>query len=163
MVTNELIYKDGTYSIDFDDLEEKASDPKAKIFLLCSPHNPVGRVWTREELIRMGEICLKNQVMVISDEIHCDFIFEGHQHISFASINEAFLQNSVTCLAPSKTFNLAGVKVANIIAADIKMRRKIDKALKVNEVCEISPFAVDAVIAAYNEGEEWLEALKKYL
>jgi cystathionine beta-lyase len=163
MVTNELIYKNGVYSIDFDDLEEKASNPKAKIFLLCSPHNPVGKVWTSEELIRMGEICLKNRVMVISDEIHCDFIFEGRQHIPFASISEAFLKNSVTCLAPGKTFNLAGVKVANIIAADIEVRRKIDKALNVNEVCEISPFAVDAVIAAYNEGEEWLEALKRYL
>ena len=163
MVVNELIYKGGKYSIDFDDLEKKASDPKTKIFLLCSPHNPVGRVWTREELIRIGEICLKHNVLVISDEIHCDFVYDGHQHIPFASISEAFLQNSVTCLAPSKTFNLAGIKVANIIAADTEIRRKIDKALNINEVCEISPFAVDAVIAAYNESEEWLEELKKYL
>ena len=163
MVANELIYKEGTYSIDFDDLEEKASDPKAKIFLLCSPHNPVGRVWTKEELTRMGEICLKNQVIILSDEIHCDFIYGDHQHIPFASMNEAFLQNSVTCVAPSKTFNLAGLKVANIITADNILRQKIDKLLNVNEVCEISPFAVEAVIAAYNEGEEWLEELKKYL
>jgi cystathionine beta-lyase len=163
MIANELIYKDGAYTIDFDDLEEKMSDPKAKIFLLCSPHNPVGRVWTRDELVRMGELCLKHQVVVISDEIHCDFIFSGHQHIPFASISEAFLQNSVTCIAPSKTFNLAGIKVANIIAADKEIRQKIDKAININEVCEISPFAVDAVIAAYNEGEEWLEELKKYL
>ena len=163
MAANELIYKDGTYSIDFDDLEKKASDPKAKIFLLCSPHNPVGRVWTKEELIRMGEICLRNQVIVLSDEIHCDFIYGDHRHIPFASINEDFLQNSVTCIAPSKTFNLAGLKVANIIAADNTIRQKIDKALNVNEVCEISPFAVEAVIAAYNEGEVWLEELKKYL
>jgi cystathionine beta-lyase len=163
MVTNELIYKEGTYTIDFDDLEEKASDPKAKLFLLCSPHNPVGRVWTREELIRMGEICLKHQVVVISDEIHCDFIYKGHQHIPFASVSEVFLQNSVTCLAPSKTFNLAGIKVANIIAADKELRRRIDRALTINEICDISPFAVDGVIAAYNESEDWLEELISYL
>ena len=162
-VANELIYKDGVYSIDFDDFEKKASDPKAKVFLLCNPHNPAGRVWTREELTRLGEICLKNQLIVISDEIHCDFVYAGHQHIPFASISEAFLQNSVTCTAPSKTFNLAGIKVANIIAADKIIRQKIDKALNVNEICEISPFAVDAVIAAYNESEDWLEELKNYL
>lgn len=163
LVSNELVYKNGVYSIDFEDLEKKAADPKAKVFLLCNPHNPVGRVWTKDELIRTGEICLKHQLIVISDEIHCDFIFGKHQHIPFASVSETFLQNSVTCTAPSKTFNLAGVKVANIIAADPKIRQNIHKALNVNEVCEISPFAVDAVIAAYNEGEEWLEELKTYL
>ncbi len=163
MVANELIYKDGSYGIDFDDLEKKASDPKAKVLLLCSPHNPVGRVWTKEELIRIGEICLRNQVVVISDEIHCDLVYTGHKHIPLASISEELLRNSVTCTAPSKTFNLAGIQVANIIAADEEIRRKIDKELNVNEVCEINVFAVEAVMAAYNEGEEWLEELKQYL
>ena len=163
MSANELIYKDGVYSIDFDNLETKASDPKAKVLLLCSPHNPVGRVWTKEELIRIGDICLRNQVVVLSDEIHCDLVFSRHPHIPFASINEKFLQNSVTCTSPSKTFNMAGLQVANIIAADESIRQKIDKSLNINEVCDINAFAADAMIAAYNEGEEWLEALKEYL
>ena len=163
MVANELIYKDGTYGIDFEDLEKKASDPNAKVLLLCNPHNPVGRVWTKEELIRIGEICLRNQVIIVSDEIHCDLVYDGHTHIPFASVSEAFLQHSITCTAPSKTFNLAGIQVANIIAADDDIRRKIDKVLNINEVCEINAFAVEAVMAAYNEGEEWLEALKIYL
>lgn len=163
MLANPLLYRDAVYSIDFDDLERKASDPKAALMLLCSPHNPVGRVWTREELTRIGEICLRNNVIVVSDEIHCDLVYEGHTHIPFASISPDFLQNSVTCTAPSKTFNLAGIQVANIIAADPEMRRKIDKALNINEVCEINAFAVEALIAAYNEGEDWLEELKIYL
>lgn len=163
MVSNDLRYQDGTYRINFEDLEKKASDPEVKLFLLCNPHNPAGRVWTKEELIRIGEICLKNNIIVVSDEIHCDLVYPGHQHIPFASISRDFLYNSVTCTSPSKTFNLAGVQVANIFAADEKIRKKIDQALNVNEVCEINVFAVDALIAAYNEGEEWLDELKQYL
>lgn len=163
MVANELIYKNGSYTIDLDDLEKKAADPQAKILLLCSPHNPAGRVWTYEELKQVGEICLRNDVIVVSDEIHCDLVYPGHTHIPFASISEDFLKKSVTCTAPSKTFNLAGVQVANIIAADEDMRRRIDKALNINEVCEINAFAVEALIAAYTQGEEWLGELKQYL
>jgi len=163
IVANQLVYKDGRYGIDFDDLAEKASDPRAKLLLLCTPHNPVGRVWSREELTRIGKICIENDVTVVSDEIHCDFIFPGRRHIPFVSISDEFLSRSVTCTAPSKTFNLAGLKVANIHAADETIRKKINKALNINEVCEISPFAVDALIAAYNEGEEWLEELNEYL
>jgi cystathionine beta-lyase len=163
IIANQLIYKDGTYTIDFDDLEEKTFDPRTKLFLLCSPHNPAGRVWSREELEKTGKICLKNNVTVVSDEIHCDFVYAGRRHIPFASINSDFLRYSGTCTAPSKTFNLAGLKVANIHAADEIIRKKIDKSLKINEVCEISPFAVDALIAAYNEGEAWLEELNEYL
>ena len=163
LVNNELIYKNGRYSIDFEDLEQKASDPRVKVMLLCSPHNPVGRVWTLDELEKIGEICLRNNVIVVSDEIHCDLVYNEHTHIPFASINEEFLQNSVTCTAPSKTFNLAGIQVANIIAADENIKKKIDKALNVNEVCEINAFAVEALIAAYNEGGDWLDELKVYL
>lgn len=162
-IENELVYRNGVYSIDFDDLERKAADPKVKLMLLCNPHNPVGRVWTKEELTRIGEICLRNNVIVISDEIHCDLVHPGYKHIPFASISNEFLQNSVTCIAPSKTFNLAGIQVANIVAADEKIKKKIDKALNVNEVCEINAFAVEALIAAYNEGEDWVDELKKYL
>lgn len=163
MVSNDLLYRDGKYAIDFDDLEAKAADPAAKLLLLCNPHNPVGRVWTRQELERIGEICFRHGVTVVSDEIHCDLVYPGHRHIPFASLGEAFRQHSVTCTAPSKTFNLAGIQVANIIAADETLRRKIDKALNINEVCEINCFAVEALIAAYNEGGEWLDALKTYL
>ena len=163
VVSNDLVYENGTYRIHFDDLEEKASDPQAKLLLLCNPHNPVGRVWTREELIRTGEICLRNQVTVVSDEIHCDLVYRGHTHIPFASLGEAFASHSASCTSPSKTFNLAGLQVANILAVDETMRSKIDKALNVNEVCEINAFAVEALIAAYNGGEEWLEELKSYV
>ncbi|MDR1886480.1 MAG: pyridoxal phosphate-dependent aminotransferase [Prevotellaceae bacterium] len=163
IVSNDLIYKDGRYTVDFDDLATKASDPEAKLLLLCNPHNPAGRVWSREELSKIGDICLRNSITVVSDEIHCDLVYAGHTHVPFASVNDDFLYNSVTCTAPSKTFNLAGIQVANIISADEDKRKKIDKALNVNEVCEINVFAVEALIAAYTEGEEWLEALKLYL
>lgn len=162
-ISNNLVYRDGKYSIDFADLEVKAADPNAKLLLLCSPHNPAGRVWTRRELQRIGEICLRHNVTVVSDEIHCDLVYSGHMHIPFASLGEAYLRNSVTCTAPSKTFNLAGIQVANIIACDEDVRGRIDKALNINEVCEINCFAVEALIAAYNEGAGWLEDLKIYL
>lgn len=163
VVQNNLVYRDGKYSIDFEALEKQAANPLAKVFLLCNPHNPVGRVWSKEELIRMGDICFKHGVTVISDEIHCDLIHAGHKHISFASINQTFLENSVTCISPSKSFNLAGLQVANIVTAKAELRNKIDTALKVSELYELNPFAVEGLIAAYNEGEEWLEALNKYL
>ncbi|MDR1974850.1 MAG: pyridoxal phosphate-dependent aminotransferase [Bacteroidales bacterium] len=163
VISNDLIYQNSTYTIDFDDLEKKTADDKVKLLLFCNPHNPVGRVWTREELTRVGEICRKNNVIIVSDEIHCDLVYGGHKHIPFGSVNEDFLHNSVTCISPSKTFNLAGLQVANILATDTEIRKKIDKALNINEVCEINAFAIEALIAAYNEGEEWLEELKKYL
>ena len=162
-LSNDLIYQNGVYRIDFDDLETKASDPAAKLLLLCSPHNPAGRVWTVEELTKIGEICIRNGVFVVSDEIHCDLVYPGFTHTPFASIREEFTECSATCTAPSKTFNTAGIQAANIFAADIEIYKKIDKALNINEVCEINAFAVEAMIAAYNEGEEWLDALIPYL
>ena len=163
MSANNLIYRDGRYSIDFDDLEAKAADPKTKILLLCNPHNPVGRVWTPEELRHIGDICLRNGVFVVADEIHCELTYEGHDYTPFASLSEHFQQNSVTCVSPSKAFNLAGLQIANIIAADEEVRRRIDRAININEVCDVNPFGVIATIAAYNEGETWLDALRKYL
>ena len=160
---NYLVYRDGRYTIDFDDLETKAADPKAKILLLCNPHNPVGRVWTPEELWRIGDICLHNGVFVVADEIHCELVYEGHDYTPFASLSERFRQNSVTCVSPSKAFNLAGLQIANIIAADEGVRRRIDRAININEVCDVNPFGVIATIAAYNEGGAWLDALRKYL
>jgi cystathionine beta-lyase len=163
IVTNDLIYAGGTYTMDFTDLEKKAADPRAKLLLLCSPHNPVGRVWRRDELLRLGEICLNNDIWIVSDEIHSDLVYPGHTHIPFASLSRANLRRSITCSSPGKTFNLAGLQVANILASDESIRRRIDRALNINEVCEINAFAVEALIAAYNEGEAWLEALKAYL
>ena len=163
LAANQLIYKDGVYSVDFDDFEKKAADPKTKLLLLCNPHNPVGRVWTHEELTRIGTICLDNDVIVVSDEIHCDLVYPEYRHLPFVSLNEDFLRRSVTCTAPSKTFNIAGLQCANIHASDETIRKKIDEALNINEVCDINSFAVEALMAAYNHGEEWLDEMKKYL
>ena len=164
-VSNNLIYSNGTYSIDFEDLNTKTADPLVKLLLLCNPHNPVGRVWTKEELEKIGEICFRNNVHIVSDEIHCDFVYQHHTHIPFASLGQQFLENSITCTAPSKTFNLAGLQVANIIVHNPDLRKKIDKAININEICDISPFAVEGLIAAYTnpDSEHWLNELKVYL
>lgn len=163
VVSSPLVYMNETYRVNFEDLERKAADPKVKLLLLCNPHNPSGRVWTRQELTRIGEICLRNDVIVVADEIHCELVYPGHTYTPFASISDAFLMNSVTCTSPSKAFNLAGLQIANIIAADEYMRMKIDKAININEVCDVNPFGVEALVAAYNQSEEWLEELKHYL
>lgn len=163
MVDNPLIYTNRTYHIDFTNLERLTADPNIKLMLLCNPHNPAGRVWTREELTRLGEICLRNNVIVVADEIHCELVYPGHTYTPFASISKTFLMNSVTCTSPSKAFNLAGLQIANIISADEEVRMKIDKAININEVCDVNPFGVEALMAAYNNGEEWLEELKHYL
>ena len=163
VVANPLIYADGTYRIDFEDLERKVADPGVKLLLLCNPHNPAGRVWTREELCRIGEICLRNNVTVLSDEIHCELVFSGHTYTPYASVSEEHLWNSVTCVSPSKSFNIAGLQIASIIARDETVRQRIDRAININEVCDVNPFGVAATIAAYNEGEEWLNQLVDYL
>ena len=163
MIANPLIYRNGTYQIDFADLEQKAADPSVKVLLLCNPHNPAGRVWTKQELTRIGDICIRNNVWVVADEIHCELVFPGHTYIPFASISQEFLMHSVTCTSPSKAFNLAGLQIANIISANTDIRMKIDKAININEVCDVNPFGVEALMAAYTDGEEWLEELKQYL
>ena len=152
-----------SYQMDLDDLEAKAADPRAKILLLCNPHNPIGRVWTPAELTRLGEICLRHGVTVLSDEIHGELTLPGYAYTPFASLSEAFQQHSVTCVSPSKTFNIAGLQIANIIAWDETVRAKIDRAININEVCDVNPFGVLATIAAYNEGEEWLSQLREYI
>lgn len=162
-VESELLYDGRTYKIDFDDLERKAADPRVKLLLFCNPHNPAGRVWTRREMTRVGEICLRNGVIVVSDEIHCELVFPGHRYTPFASISEEFLANSVTCISPSKAFNIAGLQIANIVCADAGRRRRIDRAINDNEVCDVNPFGVIATEAAYREGAGWLEALLEYL
>ena len=163
ILENPLVRKDDTYVIDFEDLERKAADSSARILLLCNPHNPVGRAWTREELVRIGEICLRHGLTVISDEIHCEFVYPGYKYTPFASVSEEFRRNSVVCVSPSKAFNIAGLHIANIVAPDADTRARIDKAININEVCDVSPFGPIATMAAYNEGEDWLAALLDYL
>ena len=158
-----LLRTGNTYRMDFDDLERKAADPAVKLMLLCNPHNPAGRVWTREELTRLGEICLRHDVTVVADEIHCELVFPEYTYTPFASISEEFQRRSVACVSPSKAFNIAGLQIANIVAADDGMRERIDRAININEVCDVNPFGVEATIAAYNEGEEWLTQLIGYL
>lgn len=158
-----LVYEDSTYHIDFDDFERRCAQPDVKLFLLCNPHNPAGRVWTREELTLLGDICLRHNVFVVADEIHCDITMPGRRYTPFASLSDDFLRHSATCNAPTKTFNIAGLQIANIIAADPNIRARIDKAININEVCDVNPFGVAALEAAYNDSEEWLEELLQYL
>lgn len=163
IVSNPLRRTAGTYEMDFDALERCAADPRAKVMLLCNPHNPAGRVWTPDELTRLGNICLRNGVTVVADEIHCELVYQGFKYTPFASLSDAFLHRSVTCVSPSKAFNIAGLQIANIVAFDNDLRSRIDKAININEVCDVNPFGVAATIAAYNEGEEWLNQLVDYL
>ena len=149
--------------MDYGDLERKMADPSVKVLLLCNPHNPAGRVWTREELERLGNICLKHGVWLVSDEIHCELVMPGHEYVPVGTLSEELARRSVVCISPSKSFNMAGLQIANIVAPDEEVRRKIDKAININEVCDVNPFGVIATVAAYNEGEEWLSQLLDYL
>lgn len=162
-IENELVYHDNTYTIDFEDLERKASDPSTKVMILCNPHNPAGRVWRREELQRIGDICIRHHVFVIADEIHCELVMPGSEYIPFASISIEFEQNSATCTSPSKSFNIAGLQIANITISDDTTRRRINRAIEINEVSHVNSFGVEALIAAYNESEDWLSQLNTYI
>lgn len=162
-IENHLIYENGSYKIDFDDLELKASDPKAKMLLLCSPHNPIGRVWTQQELEKIASICSKHHVMVVSDEIHADLVYKDHRHIPFLSVAENYDLLSITCGSPCKTFNLSNLSVAYVISKDLEVKKQIAKILSVQETYTINPFAVEALIAAYSHGRNWMEELKEYL
>ena len=158
--TNPLRLANGAYSMDFEDLEKKAEHPRTTAIILCSPHNPVGRVWTLEELTRLGQICLENDVLVISDELHCDLVFPGFKHIPFAGISDDFAQCSITCIAPSKTFNLAGLQTSTLIIPNKRLRNQF---LKGSIFKRPNPFGIVALEAAYTHGEEWLEQLMDYL
>ncbi len=148
-----------TYEIDFDELEAAAARPETKLLLLCNPQNPTGRVWTREELQRVRDICHRNGVRVLSDEIHCELIRSGYEYIPYATIDP----DAIVCCSPSKAFNTAGLQTANIICPDMETKALIDRAINDNEVCDINPFGVVALEAAYNHGGEWLDALNAYL
>lgn len=148
-----------TYQMDFDDIERLASDPSNKLLLLCNPHNPSGRLWSRDELERLAEICHRHGVRVVSDEIHCELTMPGTGYTPYALVNP----DAVVCSSPSKAFNTAGLQIANIIAPDSRVRALVDKAININEVCDVNPFGVTALMTAYNEGEQWLDALRDYL
>lgn len=160
-LVNELVYRDGRYGIDFEDFEEKAK--QAGMFILCNPHNPVGRVWSRDELVRMGEICLRHGLVIVSDEIHQDFIYEGHKHLVFAGLDARFADATLTCTAPSKTFNLAGLQLANIFTRNRAMRDAFDKEYASAGLSQPPLMGLAACRAAYENGAAWLDELIAYL
>lgn len=160
---NPLRREGDSYVIDFDDFERRCSDEKTTVFLLCNPHNPAGRVWRKDELRRMNDICLKHHVKVIADEIHCELVMPGHTFQPFAAVDETCRDNCVVLNSPSKAFNIAGLQIANIVCHDAEWRRRINRAININEVCDVNPFGVIALQAAYNDGGEWLDALNQYI
>ena len=160
---NTLTYRNNTYAIDWEDLVKKAEDPKTTVMLVCNPHNPAGRVWTREELEHIGRICLENGVFVISDEIHCELTYPGHDYTPFATLPAELVRNSASCISPTKAFNIAGIQIANIFAADPDVVRRIGRALSDNECRDVNVFGCTALEAAYNESEDWLDELRQYL
>ena len=161
VVESVLRFRDETrrFEVDWEDFEAKCADEKCTVFLLCNPHNPTGRVWTREELRQMSDICRRHQVRIVSDEIHCELVMPGHHFCPMGLIDEtAIILNS-----PSKSFNIAGLQTANIICTDAATRRRLDRVININEVCDLNPFGPVALIAAYNESENWIDELNKYL
>ncbi|MCY6369158.1 MalY/PatB family protein [Clostridium ganghwense] len=162
LICNSLKQVDGKYVMDYEELESQI-DEKVKLMILCSPHNPVGRVWKREELVKLGEICLKHNIKVISDEIHADLVYRGHKHIPFASISEEFAQNTITCFAPSKTFNIAGLQSALLSIPNKDDHKKFSAALGTLDIRRDNCFGAVATETAYTHGEEWLEQVLEYL
>ncbi len=163
VLNSPLRLEDGKYRMDFEDLRQKAKDKRARILILCSPHNPVGRVWTPEELVRLGEICVEHGLLVIADEVHADLTFKGFKHTPFGSLSDDLLHQSITLSAPSKTFNLAGLHTSNVIIADPKKRREFQIQLLSSGISGPGSFGAVALEAAYSHGEEWLDQLLEYL
>ena len=161
---NKLIYDtegdQATWYLDFEDLEKKAADPMAKVLLFCNPHNPCGRVWPKEDLEKVADICRRNGVVIISDEIHCELEMPGYHFTPMATIDQ---DNTITMNSPSKSFNIAGLGISNIITSNPEWRKQIDKVINLWEHCDLNPFGVLALQAAYNEGEPWLKELNEYL
>ena len=162
VLENKLVYRDGQYDIDWEDLERKLADPQTSLMILCNPHNPVGKIWDRETLQRMGDLCEKYGVKVISDEIHCDVTDPGTSYVPFASASETCARISVTCLAPTKCFNMAGLHTAAVMAPDPFLRHKMWRCLNSDDIAEPNAFAIDAAVTAFNEGGAWLDAMRAY-
>lgn len=163
VLESRLKYDGNEYQIDFTDLEEKLSNPQTTLLILCNPHNPVGKIWDKETLKRIGDLCSKYHVLVLSDEIHCDLTEPGWGYMPFASVSENCRRNSITCVAPTKAFNLAGIQTAAVIVPDDNLRHKVSRGLNTDEVAEPNVFAVIAPVAAFAYGGEWLDALRGYL
>ena len=159
----ELRYKNGSYHIDFEDLERKLADNQTSMLILCNPQNPTGNIWDKETLIKIGEMCFKHGVTVISDEIHCDITSPGKSYVPFASVSEKALKSSITCIAPTKAFNIAGIQTAAVYVPDPVLRHKVWRGLNTDEVAEPNVFAVDAAVAAFTKGEDWLDELRNYI
>ncbi|MCF6166732.1 Aspartate aminotransferase [Furfurilactobacillus rossiae] len=163
-ISSDLVYENGQYHIDFDDLEAKLADPLTTMMILCNPANPVGKVWSRETLQQIGELCLKHHVLVLSDEIHCDIVTDPTvQYTPFASISSDLANNSITCVSPTKTFNLAGIQTSSMIIPNPAIRERIDRGINNDEIAEPNIFAIDAAVAAFTKGEPWLNELLKQL
>ena len=158
-----LVYADGAYRMDFAALEAGLADPQTTLMILCNPHNPVGKIWDRETLERIGVLAARHHVVVVSDEIHCDLTDPGRAYVPFASVSETCRENCVVCFAPTKTFNLAGIQTAGAMVPNPFLRHKVWRALNTDEVAEPNVFAMPAAVAAYTEGDEWLDALRAYL
>lgn len=158
-----LVFDGNAYHIDFEDLERKLADPQTTLMILCNPHNPIGKIWDKATLERIGMLCAKHHVIVLSDEIHCDLTDPGCGYIPFASVSDVCRDNSITCIAPTKTFNLAGLQTAAISVPNPVLRHKVWRGINTDEVAEPNAFAVDAVIAAFTKGSDWLDALRAYI
>ncbi len=158
-----LLYEDGRYGMDFEDLEKKLSDPQTTMMILCNPQNPAGKIWEKETLERVGALCAKHHVIVISDEIHCDLTAPGRAYTPFASVSDTCRDNSITCMAPTKTFNIAGLQTAAVMVPNPVLRHKVWRGLNTDEVAEPNVFAAVAAVAAFTKGGEWLDALRTYI
>jgi cystathionine beta-lyase len=158
-----LEYENEEYSIDFEDLEIKLSNSQTTMMILCNPHNPVGKIWDKETLKKIGDLCWKHNVLVVSDEIHCDLTEPDCEYIPFASVSEKCRENSITCIAPTKAFNLAGLQTSAIMIPNKNLRHKVNRAINTDEVAEPNTFAITAAIAAFNNGEQWLDELCEYI
>lgn len=163
VISSDLLYTNGEYHIDFKDLEEKLALPQTTMMILCNPHNPIGKIWDKETLTRIGELCAKHHVIVVSDEIHCDLCDPGESYVPFASVNEVNKAISITCVSASKAFNLAGLQAACIIVPDPFLRHKVNRGINTDEVAEPNVFAIEASMAAYEKGGPWLDQLRIYI
>lgn len=163
IVSSDLVYENGDYLLDFDDLENKMKDEKTSLMIFCNPHNPVGKIWTKEEIAKIGHLAAKYNVTVLSDEIHCDIVDPGYEYVPFASVNEECANISITTIAPSKCFNTAGLQSSMIVVKDEEIRKKVARGLNTDECGEGNVFSIDPVIKAFNESEDWLNELNAYL
>lgn len=163
VLSSDLVYDGTQYHIDFDDLEKKLAMPQTTLMILCNPHNPIGKIWDVETLERIGDLCVKHHVLVLSDEIHCDIVSPDEHYTPFASVSKNNLMNSITCIAPTKAFNLAGLQTSCIVVANKNIRDKVNRGINTDEVAEANSFAQTATITAFNQCEYWIDALCEYI